>query len=149
MRRFRIKDPRRVTVWTRRPRDTGDLLARLAPLCVGDAFSSADPDADPDDWYCATISDTVAAFIIDATQNPLFGELPAALSDPGWDTTAWDATGLTSYEISVAAEGPGGQRLRYRLAKAVLEPDGGALTDASGARIEVESLADATWGSLW
>lgn len=143
MRRFRIKDPRRVTVWTRQPRDIGDLLARLAPLCVGDAFSVADPDADPDS-YCATISDTVAAFMIDATQNPLFGELPAALADTGWN-----AVGLTSYEISVGAEGPGGQRLRYRLAKALLEPDGGVLTDLGGERIEAESLADATWGSLW
>lgn len=143
MRRFRIKDPRRVTVWTRQPRDTGDLLARLAPLCVGDAFSVADPDAEPDS-YCATISDTVAAFMIDATQNPLFGELPVALADAGWD-----AAGLTSYEISVAADGPGGQRMRYRLAKALLEPDGGVLTDAGGERIEVDSLADATWGSLW
>lgn len=143
MRRFRIKDPHRVTVWTRQPRDIGDLLARLAPLCVGDAFSVADPDADPDS-YCATISDTVAAFMIDATQNPLFGELPAALADTGWD-----AAGLTSYEISAATEGPGGQRLRYRLAKALLEPDGGVLTDLDGERIEVESLADATWGSLW
>lgn len=143
MRRFQIRDLHRVTVWTRQPRDTDDLLARLAPLCVGDAFIVADPDADPD-WYCATISDTVAAFMIDATQNPLFGELPAALADTGWD-----AAGLTSYEISTGAEGPGGQRLRYRLAKALLEPDGGVLTDMGGARIEVESLTDATWGSLW
>lgn len=143
MRRFRIKDQQRVTVWSRRPLDTGDLLARLAPLCVGDAFIVADPDADPD-WYCATISDTIAAFMIDATQNPLFGELPPALADTGWD-----ATESTAYEISAAGDGPGGQRLRYRLAKALLQTGEGVLTDVDGERIDVESLTDATWGSLW
>ena len=52
-------------------------------------------------------------------------------------------------KISVGSLGPGSDRLRYRLAKAVLELTDGVLVGADGERIAVDSLADATWGSLW
>jgi hypothetical protein len=99
---------------------------------------------DAEAGYSATISDTVATFVVEVTQDPLFGELPAALSSSGWEASL-----LTSYQISVASLGPGSDRLRYRLARALLEVTGGVLVGANGERMGVESLADPTWGSLW
>lgn len=114
-----------------------DALGALGGL---DGFDDADLRLP----YSATISDTIATFVVEVVQDPQFGELPTALKDTGWD-----AAQLTGYEISVASLGPGSDRLRYRLAKALLEVTGGVLVGADGARIEVESLADPTWGSLW
>jgi hypothetical protein len=111
------------------------MLAAVSALGTGDTFCATVPDvagadeSDDPSPYSATISDTVATFVIEVAQDPLFGELPAALS--------------------VASLGPGSDRLRYRLAKAVLGLTNGVLVGADGARIAVDSLADATWGSLW
>ena len=144
-----------VTVYARRLADADAMLAAVSVLATGDTFCATVPDGDSESGggadgdeaplpYSATISDTVATFVIEVTQDPLFGELPAALAGSGWR-----AGELTGYEISVASLGPGSDRLRYRLAKAVLAVTDGVLVGADGARIAVESLADATWGSLW
>jgi hypothetical protein len=140
-------------VYARRLADADALLAAVSALGTGDTFCAAVPTADEssgaDDGeeplpYSATISDTVATFVVEVAQDPLFGELPAALADSGWSPGE-----LTAYEIAVASLGPGSDRLRYRLAKAVLSVTDGVLVGADGARIEVDSLADPTWGSLW
>jgi len=139
-----------VTVYAQRLADPDKVLAAVSALGTGDTFCATVPDdgADGPDagtpGYSATISDTVATFVVEVTQDPLFGEAPAALSDSGWEPSS-----LTSYQISVASLGPGSDRLRYRLAKSLLEATGGVLIGSDGARMGVESLADATWGSLW
>jgi hypothetical protein len=140
-----LVDPQRVTVYAPEPAAIDGLLARIGPLGTGETFCAMAPDGD-DDLFSATISDTVATFVIQVSQDPRFGAVPAAAAESGWD-----AAKLTAYDISVATDGPGGQRLRYRLAKAVLESvgDTGVVADAAGAQISVDSLADATWGSLW
>jgi hypothetical protein len=130
------------------------MLGAVSVLGTGDTFCATVPDVDVDldgadegdepPPYSATISDTVATFVIEVAQDPLFGELPAALADSGWNPGE-----LTAYEISVASPGPGSDRLRYRLAKAVLGLTDGVLVGTDGARVDVDSLADATWGSLW
>jgi hypothetical protein len=142
--RWRLVDPERVTVYTQAPASFEDLLARIGPLGTGETFCAMDPDSG--DAVSATISDTVATFVIQVTQDPAFGALPAAVAASGWD-----AAKATAYEISVANDGPGGQRLRYRLAKGVLEAVGedGVIANAAGNPVSVDSLADATWGSLW
>lgn len=139
-----------VTVYAQRLADPDKVLAAVSALGTGDTFCATVPDDGADTLdagtpgYSATISDTVATFVVEVTQDPLFGELPAALSDSGWEPSS-----LTSYQISVASLGPGSDRLRYRLAKSLLEVTGGVLVGSDGARTGVESLADATWGSLW
>ena len=140
-----------VTVYAQRLADPDKVLAAVSALGTGDTFCATVPDNDSADGldagtpgYSATISDTVATFVVEVTQDPLFGELPAALSGSGWEPSS-----LTSYHFSVAALGPGSDRLRYRLAKSLLEVTGGVLIGSDGARMGVESLADATWGSLW
>ena len=146
-----------VTVYAQRLADPHKVLAAVSALGTGDTFCATVPDDSEDGegqgaeefgtgtpGYSATISDTVATFVLEVTQDPLFGELPAALSESRWDPSL-----LTSYQISVASLGPGSDRLRYRLAKTLLEVTGGVLVGADGARTGVESLADATWGSLW
>ena len=133
----------RVTVYAGAPADPALLLQAIGPLGTGDTFCSTDPEADAD-WYCATISDTVATFIIDVAQNPLAGTLPEAVAEQGWA-----AEELTEYEIVVPDGGPGALRLRYRLAKAVLELTDGVLVDSAGQRITLASLADSPFGSLW
>jgi hypothetical protein len=142
--RWRLVDPEQVTVYGPAPAAFEDLLARIGPLGTGETFCAMDPDGD--ERVSATISDTVATFVIQVTQDPRFGTLPDAVSASGWD-----AAKATAYEISVANDGPGGQRLRYRLAKGVLEAvgEGGVVADAAGKPVSVDSLADATWGSLW
>lgn len=149
-----------VTVYAERLADPEKVLAAVSALGTGDTFCAMVPDdADADvegdglasedagtSGYSATISDTVATFVVEVTQDPLFGELPAALAEAGH---LWKPAALTSYQISVASSGPGSDRLRYRLAKALLQVTGGVLVGANGTRIGVESLADATWGSLW
>jgi hypothetical protein len=135
-----------VTVYAQRLADPEKVLAVVSGLGTGETFCVTVPgdgdDAEP--GYSATISDTVATFVVEVTQDPLFGKLPAALSGSGWEAPA-----LTSYQISVASLGPGSDRLRYRLARALLEATGGVLVGADGARVGVETLADPTWGSLW
>ena len=133
----------RVTVYAGSPADPVLLLQAIGPLGTGDTFCSTDPEAD-EDWYCATVSDTVATFVIDVAQNPMAGSVPAAAAGQGWT-----AEQLTGYEIVVPDGGPGSLRLRFRLAKAVLALTGGVLVDSAGQRIEVESLADSPFGSLW
>jgi hypothetical protein len=141
-----------VTVYAQRLADPDKVLAAVSALGTGDTFCATVPEGDGDalepdaaaPGYSATISDTVATFVVEVTQDPLFGELPAALSGPEWQASA-----LTSYQISVASLGPGSDRLRYRLAKALLEVTGGVLVGSDGTRTDVDSLADATWGSLW
>jgi len=142
-----------VTVYAQRLADADTLLAAVSALGTGDTFCAAVPAADElgeaDDGeealpYSATISDTVATFVVEVAQDPLFGELPAALAGSGWSPGE-----LTAYEISIASLGPGSDRLRYRLAKAVLGVTDGVLVGADGTRIGVDSLADPTWGSLW
>ncbi|MBS2965114.1 hypothetical protein KGA66_18800 [Actinocrinis puniceicyclus] len=137
-----------VTVYAQRLADPQKVLAAASALGTGETFcATAADDDEPEDGvaaYSATISDTVATFVIDVTQDPMFGELPGALAQSGWS-----ATSLTAYQISVASLGPGSDRLRYRLARALLEVTGGVLVGADGTRLVVESLADATWGSLW
>lgn len=142
--RWRLLDPERVTVYAPSPTATEDLLARIGPLGTGETFCAMDPDGGG--GVSATISDTVATFVIQVAQDPRFGTLPDAIAASGWD-----AATATAYEISVANDGPGGRRLRYRLAKAVLESVGerGVVADAAGKPVSVDSLADATWGSLW
>lgn len=152
-----------VTVYAERLADPEKVLAAVSALGTGDTFCAmvpdeADADVDAGDshgiaaedagasGYSAMISDTVATFVVEVTQDPLFGELPAVLAGPG---ERWDPAALTSYQLSVPSLGPGSERLRYRLAKALVEVTGGVLVGADGARIGVESLADATWGSLW
>ena len=136
-------------MYARRLADADALLAAVSALGTGDTFCAAVPDAVPEDGeeplpYSATISDTVATFVVEVAQDPLFGELPASLADSGWSPGE-----LTAYEIAVASLGPGSDRLRYRLAKAVLGVTDGVLVGADGTRIGVDSLADPTWGSLW
>lgn len=132
-----------VTIYAGAPADPGLLLRVLAPLGTGDVFCSTDPEAG-DDKYCATISDTVATFMIDIVQDPLSGRMPSAVADEGWTVEE-----VTEYEIVVPDGGPGALRLKYRLAKAVVEQTGGILVDAAGDRIALESLADTPFGSLW
>lgn len=146
------EDADAVTVYAPQLADPDKVLAAVSALGTGDTFCAMVPEdsAGAEEFgagapgYSATISDTVATFVLEVTQDPQFGELPAALSDSGWDALL-----LTSYQISVASLGPGSDRLRYRLAKTLVEVTGGVLVGADGARIGVESLADATWGSLW
>jgi hypothetical protein len=141
-----------VTVYAPRLADPDEVLAAVSALGTGDTFCAMVPEdsAGSEEFgvgepgYSATISDTVATFVLEVTQDPLFGELPAALSDSGWDASL-----LTSYQVSVASLGPGSDRLRYRLAKTLMEVTSGVLVGADGTQIGVESLADATWGSLW
>jgi len=142
--RWRLVDPERVTVYGSEPASFEDLLARISPLGTGETFCAMDPDGG--EGVSATISDTVATFVIQVTQDPRFGVLPDGVSSSGWDPAK-----VAAYEISVANDGPGGQRLRYRLAKGVLEAigEGGVVADAAGKPVAVDSLADATWGSLW
>lgn len=142
--RWRLVDPERVTVYGPEAASFEDLLARISPLGTGETFCARDPDGG--EGVSATISDTVATFVIQVTQDPRFGALPDTIASSGWD-----AAKATAYEISVANDGPGGQRLRYRLAKGVLEALGedGVVADVAGKPVSVDSLADATWGSLW
>ncbi|MGH3632084.1 MAG: hypothetical protein ACRDTP_08015 [Mycobacteriales bacterium] len=145
-------------MYAREAADMDAVLAVISPLGTGDTFCATvpvedlsdvpgldvDAGVDVDVPFSATISDTIATFVIEVVQDPQFGSLPTALKDSGWN-----AAQLTSYEVSVASLGPGSDRLRYRLAKALLEVTGGLLVGADGARIQVASLADPTWGSLW
>ena len=142
--RWRLVDPERVTVYGPEPASFEDLLARISPLGTGETFCAMDPDGG--EGVSATISDTVATFVVQVTQDPRFGVLPDAVAFSGWN-----AAKVAAYEISVANDGPGGQRLRYRLAKGVLEAlgEGGVVVDVAGKPVSVDALADATWGSLW
>jgi hypothetical protein len=146
-------DTGRVTVYARQTADAEELLAAVSALGTGDTFCAAAPDDEDADGYgdgaySATISDTVATFVIEVERDPLAAELPPALAS---DTSApgWKPGELTAYQISVPEVGPGAQRLRYRLAKAVLSLTDGVLVSASGQHIALDTLADSAWGSLW
>src|SRR5437588_7128671 len=60
--RWRLVDPERVTVYAQEPASFEDLLARIGPLGTGETFCAMDPDSG--DAVSATISDTVATFVI-------------------------------------------------------------------------------------
>lgn len=138
-----VGDPAPLTVYAPTLADPAALLTAVGRYAVGDVFCAADPDVE-DGAYSATVSDTVATFVVEVVQGQGFEPLPAPVGETGWRPTE-----LTRYEISVGADGPGGQRLRYRLAASVLELTGGVLVGAQGARFDVDALIDPTWGSLW
>ena len=137
-----ISDSHAVTVLAPELAPLDALLDALAPLGTGDVFCAAPPeDAEEDDYsdyldegefpyYSATISDTVATFLIDVER-----------ADPG--------SAQTRYEVHVAEVGPGADRLRYRIAKAVLELTGGSVFDADGAPTELSAPAQDPFGALW
>ncbi|HWG23786.1 hypothetical protein [Actinospica sp.] len=137
-----ISDPRAVTILAPELAPLDALLDALAPLGTGDVFCAAPPeDPEEDDYsdyldegelpyYSATVSDTVATFLIDVER-----------ADP--------SSAQTRYEVHVAESGPGADRLRYRIAKAVLGLTGGSVFDADGAPIELSALASDPFGALW
>jgi hypothetical protein len=142
-------DPRAVLVLAPQLAPTSDLLDALAPLGTGDVFCATAPDDGLDDpslfaelegyreladeepfaYYSATFSDTVATFVV---------EVERATS-----------AAQTRYEVHVAEAGPGAERLRYRLAKAVVEVTGGFAADALGAPIELSAPTQDPFGALW
>lgn len=137
-----ISDPRAVTILAPELAPLPGLLDALAPLGTGDVFCAAPPeDPDEDDYsdylgedefayYSASVSDTVATFLIEIER-----------ADP--------ASAQTRYEVHVTDSGPGADRLRYRIAKAVLELTGGTAFDADGAPTELTTLAQNPFGALW
>jgi hypothetical protein len=142
-------DPHAVLVLAPELASTAALLDALAPLGTGEVFCACAPDdglADPsvladlegyenlgDDepftYHSATFSDTVATFVVEVERAT------AALP--------------TRYEIHVADSGPGADRLRYRLAKTVVEATGGFAADAQGARVELAAPPQDPFGALW
>ena len=138
-----ISDPRAVTILAPELGPLPTLLDALAPLGTGDVFCATAPDDDPEDddysdylgedefaYYSATVSDTVATFLIEVER-----------ADP--------ASAQTRYEVHVTDSGPGAERLRYRIAKAVLEVTRGSAVDAEGATVELSAPADDPFGALW
>lgn len=134
-------DPRAVTVLASQLGELPVLLDALAPLATGDVFAAAPPDDEDDEYarlladdeyayYSATVSDTVATFIVEIER-----------ADP--------ASPQTRYEVHVTDSGPGADRLRYRIAKAVIAATGGTAHDASGTPIELAAPAEDPFGSLW
>jgi hypothetical protein len=137
-----ISDPHAVTVLAPELAPLQGLLDALAPLGTGDVFCAAPPeDPDEDDssdyldenefpYYSATVSDTVATFLIEVER-----------ADP--------SSAQTRYEVHVTESGPGADRLRYRIAKAVLELTGGTTFDADGAPYELTAPSQDPFGALW
>jgi hypothetical protein len=137
-----ISDPRAVTILAPELAPLPGLLDALAPLGTGDVFCAAPPDDPEEDdysdylgedefaYYSASVSDTVATFLIEIER-----------ADPG--------SAQTRYEVHVTDSGPGADRLRYRIAKAVLELTGGTAFDADGTPIELTALAQNPFGALW
>jgi hypothetical protein len=142
-------DPHAVTVLAPELADPGAVLDALAPLGTGDVFCAAAPDDGLDDpsalsgfpdygsfaddepfaYYSATFSDTVATFVVEV-------ERPTS-------------SARTRYEIRVAEAGPGADRLRYRLAKAVVAVTGGFAADAQGDPVELTAPPEDPFGALW
>lgn len=136
-----ITDPQAVTVLAPQLGELSALLDLLAPLATGDVFAAAPPDDEDDEYarlleqdefpyYSATVSDTVATFVVEIERG-----------DP--------ASAQTRYEVHVTDSGPGADRLRYRIAKAVIAATGGSACDASGEPIELSAPAEDPFGSLW
>jgi exo-beta-1,3-glucanase (GH17 family) len=137
-----ISDPRAVTIVAPELAPLEGLLDALAPLGTGDVFCAAPPeDPEEDDYsdyldedsfpyYTATVSDTVATFLIEIER-----------ADP--------SSAQTRYEVHVTDSGPGADRLRYRVAKAVLELTGGTAFDSDGAPAELAAPSQDPFGALW
>lgn len=137
-----FSDPHAVTILAPELGPVDALLDALAPLGTGAVFCAAPPeDPDEDDYsdyldedelpyYSATVSDTVATFLIEIER-----------ADP--------SSAQTRYEVHVADSGPGADRLRYRVAKAVMELTGGRAFDADGAPTELCAPAQDPFGALW
>ena len=138
-----ISDPQAVTILAPELASLPKLLDALAPLGTGDVFCATAPDDDPDDddysdyldegelpYYSATVSDTVATFLVEVER-----------ADP--------SSAETRYEVHVTDSGPGADRLRFRLAKAVLEATRGRAVGADGAVVELSAPADDPFGALW
>ena len=137
-----IADPQAVVVLAPALAPADALLDALAPLGTGDVFCATAPD-DPADaeldeylddeefpYYSATISDTVATFVVEVER-----------ADP--------SSAQTRYEVHVTDSGPGAERLRYRIAKAVISVTGGGLSDADGAPSQLSAPAHDPFGALW
>lgn len=137
-----ISDPQAVTILAPELAPLSALLDALAPFGTGDVFcASAPDDADEDDYsdyldegefsyYSATVSDTVATFLVEIER-----------ADP--------SSARTRYEVHVTDSGPGADRLRFRIAKAVLELTKGSAFDVDGAPTELSASAQNPFGALW
>lgn len=127
-------DPNAVTVLAPELVDAAVLLDALAPLGTGDVFCAAAPDDEFDDeepfaYYSATFSDTVATFVVEVERST--------------------ASAQARYEVHVADSGPGADRLRYRLAKAVVAATGGFAADAEGGAVTLSAPPEDPFGALW
>jgi hypothetical protein len=138
-----ISDPHAVTILAPEVAPLPALLDALAPFGTGDVFCASAPEDDPEDddysdflgedefpYYSATVSDTVATFLIEVER-----------ADP--------SSAQTRYEVHVTDSGPGADRLRYRIAKAVLELSRGSAYDADGAPFELSAPEQDPFGALW
>ena len=142
-----ISDPRAVMILAPELAPLTELLDALAPLGTGDVFCAAAPDDDPEDdayadylgegedadefpYYSATVSDTVATFLVEIER-----------ADP--------SSAQTRYEVHVTDSGPGADRLRYRIARVVLGLTAGSAVDADGAAIELSTPTQDPFGALW
>ena len=137
-----VTDPQAVTVLAPELVEASVLLDALAPLGTGDVFCAAPPDDEDDDeyaeyleddefaYYSATVSDTVATFRVEVER-----------ADP--------ASAQTRYEVHVTDVGPGADRLRHRIAKAVIEATGGGAYDADGAPMDLSAPKQDPFGALW
>ena len=138
-----VTDPQPVIVLAPQLVDPSVLLDALAPFATGDVFCAALPDEDEDEeyakyledddyaYYSATVSDTVATFVVEVER-----------ADP--------ASPQTRYEVHVTESGPGADRLRYRIAKAVIEATGGGAHDADGSPIELTGpTTQDPFSALW
>jgi exo-beta-1,3-glucanase (GH17 family) len=138
-----ISDPQAVTILAPELAPLPALLDSLAPFGTGDVFCASAPDDDPEDddysdflgddefaYYSATVSDTVATFLVEVER-----------ADP--------SSAQTRYEVHVTDSGPGADRLRYRLAKAVLAVTRGSAVDASGSPSSLSAPAQDPFGALW
>jgi len=138
-----ISDPHAVTILAPELAPLPALLDSLAPFGTGDVFCASAPDDDPEDdsysdylgddefaYYSATVSDTVATFLVEVERADPF-------------------SAQTRYEVHVTESGPGADRLRYRIAKAVLSVTQGSVVDASGAAVSLSAPAQDPFGALW
>jgi hypothetical protein len=136
-----VTDPQAVIVLAPRLVEASVLLDALAPLATGDVFCAAPPDEEDDEYaeylededyayYSATVSDTVATFVVEIER-----------ADPG--------SPQTRYEVHVTDSGPGADRLRYRIAKTVIEATGGGAHDADGSPVELAVPKQDPFSALW
>jgi hypothetical protein len=137
-----ISDPQAVAVFAPELGELSSLLDALAPHATGDVFCAAPPPDEEDEeyarlladdefpYYSATVSDTVATFLVEIERG-----------DP--------ASAQTRYEVHVTDSGPGADRLRYRIAKAVIAATGGTVYDAEGRPVELTAPEQDPFSSLW